>query len=156
MNQFNRKPTSKIFNNGWNSVERTTGTTSAITVDPYMDECYDDATTSDITELYITRNINKNMHVIFANSPFYEKYKNNKRIDKCELYDVYVYFRDNIREMMPEITFVQTFIGIAEFFDLNYEILYNDIISIEDKSKILECLKVVHNYNNKMNCAKLF
>lgn len=156
MKHASRKPTDKIFNNTWNSVERTTGTTSAITVDPQMDECYDDATTSDIIELYAIRNINKNLYEIFIGSPFYEKYKNNKRIDKNELYDVYVYFRDALHSVMPEITYVQMFLGIAEFFDLNYEIMYNDIISIEDKSKILECLKNVHNYNNKMNCAKLF
>ena len=151
-----RKPTGKIFNNGWNSVERTTGTTSAIMVDPFMDECYDDATTSDIMELYTVRNINKTMHEIFSCSPFYEKYKSNKRIDKNDLYDVYVHFRDALQCIMPEITYVQMFIGIAEFFDLNYETMYNDIISIEDKSHILECLKTIHNYNNKMNCPKLF
>jgi hypothetical protein len=151
------KPTTKIFNNGWNQIDRENMMMASITLDPSMDDCYDDATTDDIIDLYIQRRINSVLHDLYTSSIFFEKYnKNVKRIDKSDLYNVYVYFRDKLYIEMPEINIVQIFIGIAEFFELNYDILYNDIISIEDKSKVLECLANVYGVQAKMKCLKLF
>ena len=53
---------------------------------------------------------------------------------------VYFYFRD---EMMKknDYNLVEVLCAICEFFDLNYSYMYNNVLSLADKSKVLEILE---------------
>lgn len=155
----NRKPTTKILDNAWNATDREVFTTgSSISVDPMVYDQYDEATTSDITELYSDRITSDLIYDAYISSPFYEKYGTNpKKIEKSDYYDIYIYFRDFLNNIEDhKLNSVQIFISISEFFELNYEKLYKDIIPITDKSKILETIYDVYGHKSKLQCLKLF
>lgn len=154
-----RKPTIKILDNSWNAVDKEVFTPgSSITVDPLMDEQYEDALTNDISEVYTTRITRELLYDAYIASPFFEKYgQNPKKIDKNDYYDLYVYFRDYLNNLDEhKLNMVQIFISILEFFELNYDKMYKDIIPIVDKSKILETLYDVYGYKSKLTCLRLF
>lgn len=152
----NRRNTTKVLNNSYNAVDRETGTTSAITVSPLVSHLYQESVCDDISDLYQSRINDETMYELFLESPFYEKYSNSKRIEKADAYEIYVYFRDLLFERNPEINIVQVFFAILEFFELNYDKMYNDIISINDKSQILAVLENTYGYKSELNCNKLF
>lgn len=76
-----------------------------------------------------------------------------KKIEKSELPEIYYYFKDILEAQ--NFDELECFCAIAEFFKLNYKLLYDDIISIESKAKILNLLKDTFNIKFEKN-AKLF
>lgn len=155
----NRKPTTKILDNAWNATEREVfAQGSTISVDPIVYDQYDEATTSDISELYTYRITSDMMYDAYLKSPFYEKYGTDpKKIEKSDYYDIYIYFKDFLMKSEDhKLNIVQIFISILEFFELNYEKMYKDIIPITDKSKILETIYDVYGHKSKLQCLKLF
>ena len=156
---MSRKPTTKILDNSWNAVDREAFINgSTISVDPLMEGQYDEAMSSDISELYTNRITNEILYDAYMSSPFFDKYgQNPKKIEKNDYYDVYVYFRDFLNNNTEhKLNIVQIFISILEFFELNYEKMYKDIIPITDKSKILETIYNVYGHKSKLNCLRLF
>ena len=56
-----------------------------------------------------------------------------------------------------EFNAVQVFCAIAEFFDVNYKIMYNDVISLEDKVIILEEMSEMYGLKKRFaNVNRLF
>jgi len=51
-------------------------------------------------------------------------------------------------------TLIKIFCAIAEFFDLNYKILYNDILTLEDKVKILDQLEKEYGLEKQFTKSK--
>jgi hypothetical protein len=152
-----RRNTTKVLNNTYNAVDRETGTTSAISVSPLVSHLYQESVSEDITDLYQSKINDEMMYELFVESPFYEKYKTTtKKIDKADAYDIYVYFRDKLIEQNANLNIIQIFFAIMEFFEFNYDKMYNDVISINDKSQILESLANVYGYKSELNCNKLF
>ena len=152
-----RRNTTKVLNNTYNAVDRETGTTSAISVSPLVSHLYQESVSEDITDLYQSKINDEMMYELFVESPFYEKYKTStKKIDKADAYDIYVYFRDKLIEKNANLNIIQIFFAIMEFFEFNYDKMYNDVISINDKSQILESLANVYGYKSELNCNKLF
>lgn len=151
------KPTGKILDNSWNAVERDSGSLAAIVVDPTVATQYDEATTDDIMDLYTNRLTNDLLYNMYTSSPFYDKYGTNyKKIEKNDMYDLYIYFRDKLHSNENNLNIVQIFVAIMEFFELPYEKMYKDIISIEDKSKLLETIENVYGHKAKLKCNRLF
>jgi hypothetical protein len=133
----------KIINNGFDNVEygieRTTQ--SSIQISPFVEDRYEESTSEHIEEIYTRRRLMELMNELYENSKFYEKYgKNLKKIERCDLFDIYYHFKDELRKT-HEFSVVQIFCTIAEFFDLNYKTLYNDILTLEDKVSILDHLE---------------
>lgn len=152
-----RRNTTKVLNNNYNMVDRKTGTTSAIAVSPLVSHLYQESLCEDIADLYQSRITDEVMYDLFIKSPFYEKYSTSvKRIEKADAYDIYVYFRDELSKQKPDINIIQIFFAIMEFFEFNYDKMYNDVISINDKSQILEALSNVYGYKSELECNKLF
>ena len=72
-----RKPTIKILDNSWNAVEKEVFTAgSTITVDPLLDDQYEDTLTNDISEVYTNRITREMLYDAYLTSPFFEKYGN--------------------------------------------------------------------------------
>jgi esterase/lipase superfamily enzyme len=154
---MSRRNTTKVLNNSYNAVDRETGTTSAITISPFVSHLYQESVSDDISDLYQSKITDEMMYDLFLESPFYDKYKNStKKIEKGDAYEIYIYFRDLLMEKMPSINIIQIFFAIMEFFEFNYDKMYNDIISINDRSKILEVLENVYGYKSELSCNKLF
>jgi len=133
----------KIGNSNYDNVEygveRTTQT--PIQIDPYAEDMYEEATSENIEEIYVKRKMMDVMNEIYEQSEYFSKYGGvkPKKVERSDLFGIYYYFKDELRKR-SEYTIVQIFITIAEFFDLNYRTLYNDILTLEDKVEILDHL----------------
>lgn len=133
----------KIFNSSFDNVEYGGErlTNAAISIDPAVSGKYEDSTSEDIESLYTERRMWEIMSALYTESEFYEKYKQEpKKIERRDFYRIYYYFKDKLVEY-NEFNPVQIFCAIAEFFDMNYKTLYKDVISLEEKAKILEILE---------------
>lgn len=149
----------KILNNSFDDVEygieRTTQ--QSISILPQVAYMYEESTSENIEDLYTNRKMRDLMSGFFENSPFYEKYSvEAKRLERCDMFDVYYYFKDRLMEV-GEFNNVQIFCAIAEFFDVNYKVMYNDVIALEDKVVILEQLSEMYGLKKKFsNVNRLF
>ena len=155
----------KIFENSFDKieygVERTTQ--ASIQISPFVEKQYEESVSENIDELYVRRRLMQIMYEIYLNSEFFEKYGQKqhiavskdssvlqyedlvynpvvKKIERCDLFDIYYYFKDELQKY-HEFSIIQIFCTIAEFFDLNYKTLYNDILTLEDKVNILDHLE---------------
>jgi hypothetical protein len=155
----------KIFNNSFDNVEygveRTTQ--ASIQISPFVEKQYEESVSENIDELYVRRRLMQIMYELYLNSEFFEKYGQKqhidaskdssalqyddlvynpvlKKIERGDLFKIYYYFKDELQKR-HEFSIIQIFCTIAEFFDLNYKTLYNDILTLEDKVNILEHLE---------------
>ena len=81
----------KILNNSFNSGELNYKEfTQTIKVDGRVSNLYDDQL-GDILEHRTIKLLNDELLRIFEDSPYYEKYKNPKRVDKNDMVKMYYY-----------------------------------------------------------------
>ena len=86
--------------------------------------------------------------------PYFKKYgREAKKLEKRDISDIYYTFKDELKKK-DSYSLVQIFCAIAEFFELNYKTLYNDIISLEDKSEILEALQESYGLESTLSSSK--
>lgn len=151
------KNTMSILDNNWNKVDRELGSSTEIRVSSMVESQYIESTTENISDVYVNRTIDEELYKIFVDSPYFEKYNNSvKKVEKKEIPGLWLYFRDELRKNVKTINTVQIIYAVAEFFNLDYVLLYNDIISISDKSEILETMQNIYGYDSELKCNKLF
>lgn len=147
------KQNDSILNNSYNTFDysKDRGTNSpAIAIDPDVVSNYEESTTEDITRVYEKAELNKTMLEAFESSPWYKKYsQNQKKVEKSDMSDIYYHFHDILIEKR-DCTEVDAFCTIAEFFDMNYKALYNDILTIATKIQVLNDLKDTYGLSKEL------
>ena len=149
----------KIFNSGFNNVdfgyERTTQ--QEIAINPSVADLYEENVSEDMEGVYAKRKLVEMMDSFYESSEFYEKYgQEPKRIERGDYFKIYYYFKDKLKET-EEYNAVQIFCAICEFFDLNYKVIYKDIITLEDKVEILDIFDEQYGLDKPLqNSKKLF
>jgi hypothetical protein len=94
------------------------------------------------------------MDDLYHESEYFEKYGNNlKKIERGDMFGIYYHFKDELMKK-NEFSIIQIFCAIAEFFDLNYKILYNDILTLEDKVKIPDQLEKEYGLEKQFTKSK--
>jgi len=127
----------KILNNSFNSGELNFREfTHAIKIDSRVSELYEDQL-GDVLEHRSMKLLNEILYDIFIESPYYEKYKNPKRVDKNDMIKMYYYFKEEITKV-KSFNSMELFIGFAEFFQINYDQLYGEIRVLEKESLLKE------------------
>jgi hypothetical protein len=145
----------KILNNSYNTGNIDYESFSQpIKVDDRVYDLYKDVLSENIVEERIFKLLENSIYDIFLNCPYYEKYKTPKRVDKNDLIKMYYYFKE---KLLKENAFssVQIFIGFAEFFQINYDQLYDDI-GVLDKEGLLKELNEKFKLDKKIKTKKLF
>ena len=147
----------KILNNSFNANDGDyQDYTAPIAVNSQVSDRYEESTTDNMMGILNKKAINELLYEIYLNSEFYNKYGNSyKKIEKADIANVYYYFKHEM-EKNTIFTITEIFLGITEFFELNYNTMYNDIISIQDKEKILDEMTEMYGLNKKLSCKKLF
>ena len=157
MDSFNEQENmkeDKIINNSFNSGELNyEDFTQTIKVDSRVSSLYEDQL-GDIIEHRIMQRLNAEIYEIFKDSPYYEKYKNPKRVDKNDMIKMYYYFKDAIIKI-KNFSAMEIFIGFAEFFQINYDQLYGEI-RVLDKEDLLKELNEKYNLSNRIKTKRLF
>lgn len=145
----------KIMNNSYNSGDLDfENFIQPMKVDDRVYEMYKDVMSEDLVEERTFINLDHKIYEMFITCPFYEKYKNPKKVDKSDLAKMYYFFKE---QLVKENTYsaVQIFMGFAEFFQINYDQLYEEI-GVLDKEGLLKELNEKFNLNKKIKTKKLF
>jgi len=145
----------KILNNTFNSGElQYENFSQPMKVDSKVISLYEDQLGENIIEYRTKKLLDNEIYKIFINSPYYEKYKNPKRVDKNDMIKMYYFFKEEI-EKIKNFSSMEIFIGFAEFFQINYDQLYNDV-GILDKESLLKELNEKYGLQNRIKTKKLF
>ena len=145
----------KIIQNSYNSGDiEYESFTQPMKIDDRVSDLYKDTISENIVEERTFTLLYEHIYKIFMVSPWYDKYKNLKRVDKNDLTKMYYYFKDRL---LKENTFsaIQIFIGFAEFFQLNYDQLYLEV-GVLDKEGLLKELNEKFSLNRRIKTKKLF
>jgi hypothetical protein len=145
----------KIINNSYNTGEMEFEAFSGVMrIDDRVSDLYEDQYSENMVDVRTVKKLSEDIYNLFQLSPFYEKYKNPKRVDKGDMIKMYYYFKE---KLIPQNTYSssQIFMGFAEFFQINYDQLYKDI-GVMDKENLLKELHTHSGLNNKMKTRKLF
>jgi hypothetical protein len=141
----------KIVNNSYNTgeiiYEAFTGTLKVV---DKIAEMYKDQLSDDLVDVRQHNELSEEMYSLFVKSPYYEKYKNPKKVEKVDILNIYYYFKD-ILAKKNLYTLTQIFISIAEFFQINYKQLHGQI-GVLDKEILL---KEMVEYNEKHKIIKV-
>lgn len=144
----------KILNNSFNTGELNYQEfTMSIKVDSRVSDLYEDQI-GDLIEYRNRTLLNEEIYKIFIISPYYNKYKNPKRVDKHDMIKMYYYFKDEVKKI-KDFTNMEIFIGFAEFFQINYNQLYNEI-KILDKESLLRELNEKLSLQSRIKTNRLF
>jgi hypothetical protein len=145
----------KIINNSYNTGEiEFEAFTGTMKIDDRVSSLYEDQHSDNMVEVRTIKKLNEDVYQLFQESPFYEKYKNPKRVDKSDMVKMYYYFKEKL-VLKNTYSSSQIFMGFAEFFQVNYDQLYGEI-GVMDKESLL---RELHNHNglkSKIKTRKLF
>jgi len=126
----------KIINNSYNTGEiEYEAFSSVIKVDDRVAGLYEDQLSENMVETRTIKSLNEEIYQLFLVSPFHEKYKNPKRVDKSDMVKMYYYFKERLLKG-KSYSNAQIFMGFAEFFQINYDQLYSEI-GVLDKEGLL-------------------
>ena len=145
----------KILNNSYNSGEiEFQAFTSPMKVDSKVAPLYQDNLSENMIEQRTEKMLENNLYDIFIESPYYEKYKNPKRVDKGDMAKMYYYFKERLVKDNSYTT-TQIFIGFAEFFQINYDQLHEEV-GVLDKESLLREMAETKGVSYKIKSKRLF
>lgn len=145
----------KIINNSYNTGEiEYEAFTAPMKIDDRVASLYEDQHSENMIEVRTIKTLNEKIYKLFLESPFHEKYKNPKRVDKGDMVKMYYYFKE-ILVQEKAFSNAQIFMGFAEFFQINYDQLYTEI-GVLDKEGLLRELNAHKGMKSKIQTKKLF
>jgi hypothetical protein len=151
----NKSGYDKIINNSYNTGEIEYETFSAVMkIDDRVASLYEDQYSENMYEVRTVKALAEEIYRLFQESPFHEKYKNPKRVDKSDMVKMYYYFKERLVKA-KSFSNTQIFMGFAEFFQINYDQLYNEI-GVLDKEGLLRELNSHNGMKQKIKTKKLF
>jgi hypothetical protein len=137
----------KIFNNKFNAGEVEYEVFGKISVK-------EDFASQDAFDEYNERKIQQDIYAIFIESKYYEDYSKSKKVPKSEVADIYYYFDERL-PASDDVTAVDKFINIAEFMNLSYDVLYQELGPVY-KEKLLRELDGKYDIFNRRKIKRLF
>jgi hypothetical protein len=144
----------KIMNNSFNAGEiNHEAFTGEIRIESAVIDMYEDQL-GDVIGYRVRSMLDTELYQIFTDSPFHEKYKMPKRIDKTDMVKMFYYFKEHIMKS-GKFSNMEFFIGFAEFFQVSYDALYTDI-GVMDKEYILKEVSEKYGLQSRIKTKKLF
>ena len=145
----------KILNNSYNQGEQNFENFSGtMKVHEKVFSLYEDQLGENIIEHRTLRKLDDEMYEIFKESPYYEKYKKPKRADGNDRIKMYYYFKKRL-SVEKNYSNMEMFIAFAEFFQVNYDQLYNEV-GVLDKESLLKELNEKYGLAHKIKTKRLF
>ena len=145
----------KILYNSFNTGEMEYEAFSGVMkIDDRVAELYEDQLSENMVETRTIKSLNEEIYQLFLVSPYHQKYKNPKRVDKSDMVKMYYYFKEKLLAAKAYSN-AQIFMRFAEFFQINYDQLYSEI-GVMDKEGLLRELNSQRGLKNKIKTKKLF
>lgn len=147
--------TDKIINNSYNSGDLNYEEFSGpMKVHDSVFTLYEDQLSDNLIEYRTLKMLETELYDIFEASPYFEKYKKPKRVDKNDMIKMFYYFKDKLVES-KKFSSMEIFISFAEFFQINYDQLYGEI-GVLDKEYLLKELSEKYSLDKKIKTKRLF
>jgi hypothetical protein len=145
----------KIMNNSYNQGEQTYEDFGGVMkVHDSVFHLYEDQLGDNIVENRTLKMLDDEMYAIFEKSPYYEKYKKPKRADGNDRVKMYYYFKEQLLKQ-KKYSHMEIFIAFAEFFQVNYDQLYNEV-GVLDKEGLLRELNEKYGLKDRIKTKRLF
>jgi len=145
----------KIINNTFNSGDLNYEEFSGVMkVHDSVFSMYEDQLGENMIEIRTLKMLDDEMYAIFEQSPYFEKYKKKKRADGNDRIKMYYYFKERLLKQ-KKYSNMEIFISFAEFFEVNYDQLYNEV-SVLDKENLLRELSSKYGLVDKIKTKRLF
>lgn len=145
----------KIINNSFNTGEQNYEDFSGIMkIHESVFAMYEDQLGENIIEHRTLKMLDAELYDLFEESPYFEKYKKPKRADGNDRIKMYYYFKERLLKE-KKYSNTEIFIAFAEFFQVNYDQLYNEV-SVSDKENLLKELNQKYGLEHKIKTKKLF
>lgn len=151
--QFNSRE-DKIINNSFNQGEQGYEDFGVMKVHDHVMPLYEDQLGENMIENHTLKMLEEEMYRIFEQSPYFEKYKKNKKTDTNDRIKMYYYFKEKLLQE-KKYTNKQIFISFAEFFQINYDQFYKEI-GVLDKEGLLREMCEQYGYQDKIKTKRLF
>lgn len=130
--------TNKVLNNRWNTGGGQVSLTGTISINSDMSSEYDYALTDDPILLNDRKDTANQLYQIFKTSPYFKKYSDStKKVDKDDIFEIFYYFKNELKKKKT-VSAYEFMLSINEFFDFNYDYIWNNVASVDMKSEILE------------------
>jgi hypothetical protein len=104
-------------------------------------------------DYYRLHNLYETVEIIYNETDWKRIYGNIKKIPKQELCEIYEYIFSRIDD--ETYTYIEKFISIADYLDVNYKILY-DMMPHIYRAKVIQELDEKYNVLKKYKIVKLF
>jgi len=145
----------KIINNSYNQGEQNYEEFNGVMkVHDSVFSLYEDQLGDNIIENRTLKMLDDEMYAIFEKSIYFEKYKKPKKADGNDRIKMYYYFKQKLLEE-KKYSNMEIFIAFAEFFQVNYNQLYNEV-GVLDKESILKELNEKYGLTHKIKTKRLF
>jgi len=145
----------KILNNSYNQGEQNfEDFGGTMKVHDSVFSLYEDQLGDNIVENNTLKMLDEKLYDLFIKSPYFEKYKKIKRADGNDRIKMYYFFKEKLLEE-KKYSSVEIFICFAEFFQVNYDQLYEEI-GVLDKEGLLKELNEKYNLTHKIKTKRLF
>jgi len=144
----------KIINNSYNQGEQAFEDFGTMRVHDSVFSLYEDQLGDNIIENRTIKMLDDEMYSIFETSPYFEKYKKIKKADGNDRIKMYYYFKEHLLKQ-KKYTHTEMFIAFAEFFQVNYDQLYNEV-GVLDKECLLKELNEKFGLSHKIKTKRLF
>lgn len=112
----------------------------AMAVSPLVSEQYDFAMTDDPVLLNERKDTAEKLYEIYKNSPFKDLYMSKlgvMKVPRDKIFEVFHYTRNELIKVKA-LTAMEVVIAINEFYELNYDFVYNKILTPQMKVEILD------------------
>ena len=130
--------TNKVLNNRWNTGGGQVSLTGTISINSDLSSEYDYALTDDPILLNDRKDTANQLYQIFKTSPYFKKYSDStKKVDKDDIFEIFYYFKNELKKKKT-VSAYEFMLSINEFFDFNYDYIWNNVASVDMKSEILE------------------
>jgi len=119
-----------------------------------VEDQYSDIISEKILDVRMNKALEEDLYDIFVVSPFYEKYRTLRKLDKNELLKIYYHFKHEIVKLNKYST-AEVFMAFAEFFQVNYDVFYGEL-GVLDKEELLKEVSEKYGLQKKIKTKKLF
>jgi hypothetical protein len=137
----------KIFNNKFNSGDLEYEVFGKINI-------MEDFTSPDAFDEYNENKMQHDIYNIFISSRYYDEYHKPKKVPRSEVAEIFYYFESRLPES-SEITSVDKFICVADFMNISYDVLYQELAPVY-KEKLLRELDHKYAIFTKRKIKRLF
>lgn len=141
----------KILDNQFNKGEIDYQTHKAIEVDPAWSNAHSQQYYNS-HDYYRKHELNDIIESVYQDTVWVKHYQ-NKKIPKQELSQIFAFFKERIKD--DTYSNIEIFIGVGDFLDVNYKILY-EMVAPEFKIELLQELNKQFKKLKEDNIIKLF